>query len=475
MLKLLKHIILLTLLSFSADIAGQNLMYLIERSEKAVFEIRAYNKHGIATDTASGFFISADGMAYTKASIFYNKDSITVITRNNKHYLIEKIISVNPYADLALIKIKQTRQRGFVFFHPIRDSLVPAKDMVIMSHPDGKDKGISVDQIFKTGSFPFVNRYGLIFSFLGPESYGAPVINSSGFLTGIYCTYNKKTKNIVYSVELLNDDNWIDINTSKIKHNRDAVILPQLSMGITNLISGNPAEAARSFSKYLRSHSNSYIVYCLRALARYGYKNPAGARDDLTHANTLNPHGFLAPYVKALHFLSLDQNKEALKYLSLTLDRNPDYVPAKVEHARLEWQLNNNIKEAFDEFNDIIDTDTLEGKAYYERARLSMQYSSNSRMAYEDINRAIRLDPTLPGAFTLRGVMKLSNNDYLSAIDDFTKAIDYDPNDVHAFFNRGIAYFNIGMKRSACKDWQKSGELGNFSAYRYISRYCSKE
>jgi len=103
-----------------------------------------------------------------------------------------------------------------------------------------------------------------------------------------------------------------------------------------------------------------------------------------------------------------------------------------------------------------------------------MQYSSNREMAYEDINRAVYLDPSLPGVFSLRGVMKLSNNDFLGAIDDFTKAIESDPDDVHAYFNRGIAFFNVGMKRNACKDWHKAGDLGNFSAYNYISRYCTK-
>jgi len=172
--------------------------------------------------------------------------------------------------------------------------------------------------------------------------------------------------------------------------------------------------------------------------------------------------------------MDIDDKEQALKYFRLTLRRKSDYIPAKVENARLEWKLNNKIQFAFNEFNDIIDADSTNGIAYYERARLSMQYSSNREMAFEDINKAVYLNPSLPGVFSLRGVMKLSNSDFLSAIDDFTKAIDYDPGDVHAYFNRGIAFFNIGMKKSACSDWQKAGELGNYTAFRYISRYCSK-
>jgi len=474
MLSTSKNILLFIMLLLPVTTTGQNAMTVIERAEKAVFEIRSFNKFGDVTDIASGFFISTDGMAITKAGIFYDKDSVSITTRNGKHYTVESIISVNPFTNLALIKVKKKRQREFIFFQLSRGAMVPAKDILILSYTNGKGKGISIDQIFKTETFPFVNRYGLIFSFLGFESFGAPVVNSKGYLTGIYCTYSKDNKNIIYSAHTLNNENWTDINTSKISNNKDAVFYPQLAIGIVNLISEKPVEAAKSFSKYLKFYPNSYDAYCLRALARYGYKNTVGAKQDLAHAATIDPRAYLASYIKALYFLHTDQKKEALKFLDITLSKNPDYIPAKLEHARLEWTLKNRIKKAFDEFTDIIDADSLEGRAYYERARLSMQYSSNSERAYEDINRAIYLDPSLPGAFTLRGVMKLSNNDFLSAIEDFTEAINYNTDDVHAFFNRGIAYFNIGMKHNACEDWQKAGELGDFSAYRYISRYCSK-
>ncbi len=474
MLSFFKHIAFLLLLIISNSTAGQNLIDIISRSEKAVFSTEAYNKFNDISDVASGFFISSDGMAITKASIFYNRDSLAVKTRNGKRYQIERIISVNPYSDLALIKIKQRRQKEFSYFQLSRSALVATQDLLILSHPKEADKGVTVEPIIQIGNFPFVNRYGFIMTFLGYRSFGAPVINSRGLLKGIYCSDNSEGKSIVYSVRILNDPTWININTTQLSKNDDVRLLPYLGNGISELISGNNAEAARSLSKYLKLYPSSYNAYCLRALARYRYNNTVGAREDLEAAQKLSPTGFFAPYIRAVHLQETDNKEEALKYFSRTLERNPGYIPAKVEHARLIWKLKNRIKEAYKEFNDIIDVDSLNGTAYYERARLSMQYSSNREMAYEDINKAVYLDPSLPGVFTLRGVMKLSNNDFLSAIDDFTKAIGYDSQDVHAYFNRGIAYFNIGMKRSACDDWQKAGELGNFSAFRYISRYCSK-
>ena len=469
-----KHFVLSVLLLTAVPSAGQKLMDVINKAEKSVFSIEAYNKFNDITDVASGFFISADGMAITKASIFYDKDSVAIKIRNGKKFSIEKIISVNPYVNLALIKVRQRRQRAFIYFQISRSALIARSDLLIMSHPAGRDKGITVDQIEKVGSIPFVGRFGVMPSFPGYKSYGAPVINNRGLLSGIYCSYDGKSKNVIYSHNMLNDEQWNDINTSKISKNERAILLPYLSMGIVNLISENNVEAAKYFSKYLKVHPDTYEIYCFRALSRFRYNNTVGARDDLEYAGLLKPGGFFAPYIMAVHLLETDREEEAFKYLNLTLKRNPGYIPARVEHARLQWKLNNKIREAFNEFNDIIEEDSLNGRAYYERARLSMQYSSNREMAYEDINRAVYLDPSLPGVFSLRGVMKLSNNDFLGAIDDFTKAIESDPDDVHAYFNRGIAFFNVGMKRNACKDWHKAGDLGNFSAYNYISRYCTK-
>ena len=462
------------LLIIGNSVDGQNLMEIINRSEKAVFSTEAYNKLNDISDVASGFFISSDGMAITRASIFYNRDSLDVKTRNGKIYQIERIISVNPYTDLALIKIKQKRQKAFSYFQLSRNTLIATRDMLILGYPKGADEGVAVEPIAQVGNFPFVNRYGFINTSFDNRSFGAPVVNSSGLLTGIYCSAGNEGRIIVYSARILNDTTWVNINKTQLSNNDDTVLMPYLGNGVAELINGNNVEAARSFSKYLKLNPGSYSAYCLRAIARYRYNNTVGAREDLESAKKLSPTGFFVPYIKAVHMQETDNKEEALRYYILALERNPGYTPAKVEHARLIWKLKNRIREAYREFNAIIVADSLNGDAYYERARLSMQYSSNREKAYEDINKAIYLDPSLPGAFTLRGVIKLSSKDFLSAINDFTKAISRDPGDVHAYFNRGIAYFNIGMKKNACDDWQKAGELGNFSAFRYISRYCSK-
>ncbi len=456
---------------------SQNLISIINKTEKSVFSVEGYRNQEIFNG-ASGFFISADGIAITKASLFNNCDSVIVRTRNGKSFGVERIISVHPYANLALVKVKQRRQRDFSYLQTSRKALIATHEVLIFSHPEETEKGISVDVINKIGTFPFVERYGIITAKIGSLSFGAPVINKRGLLIGINVSDNSEIDNIIYSSHMLNDSLWVNLNI-KISNFNSAIDMhkylnPSLSMGILNLLSDRNVEAAKQFSKYMKYFPHYYNLYCLRALARFRYDNSVGGREDIEYAESINQGGFLASYFNGIHFIELDKKRSAFDCMNICLNRNPEFVPAKIEHARLEWSLNNNIREAFDEFNDVIEMDSLSGDAYYERARLSFQYSSNKELAFEDLNRAIYLNPSQPGVFSLRGVMKLSKQDFLSAINDFTKAIEYDKNDVHAYFNRGIAHFNIGMKKSACEDWEVAGDLGDYAAFKYISRYCSK-
>jgi tetratricopeptide (TPR) repeat protein len=459
-------------------LSAQRLVEIIDQSEKAVFTVFGYNQKGLPTDVSSGFFISSDGLAITKASLFYKSDSAFVTGRNNRSYAVERIISVHPYSNLALIKVNQLRQREFSYLQPSKNALHSTEEVLILSHPEETEEGISVGRISRIGSFPFVNRYASIDAELGYKSFGSPVLNGRGLLVGIYTSEDPVHENVIYSSHLLNDTAWVDMNVRlsilpglPAQHK---YLLPHIYHGILFLLGGQNIEAAKALAQHLGAFPDRYDAYCLRALARFRYENQMGGREDIEYANQLNPTGFLAPYFYGLHYLSMDEDRVAMQLMAQSLERNPEFAPAWVEHGRLEWQVNNNIRRAFDEFTRAIEVDSLNGEAYYERGRLSSQYSRNKDLAYEDISQAIYLDPSLPGVFSIRGAMKFANQDFLNAISDFTRALEYDPDDVHAHFNRGIAFFNIGMKEEACRDWKNAGELGNYDAFKYLSRYCSE-
>ncbi len=47
------------------------------------------------------------------------------------------------------------------------------------------------------------------------------------------------------------------------------------------------------------------------------------------------------------------------------------------------------------------------------------------------------------------------------------------PNFADAYYNKGIAKYKLGDKYSACLDWSKAGELGNYNAYDLIKKNCN--
>jgi hypothetical protein len=66
-------------------------------------------------------------------------------------------------------------------------------------------------------------------------------------------------------------------------------------------------------------------------------------------------------------------------------------------------------------------------------------------------------------------------NEFLAATVDYTYIISLDSKDATAYYNRGICYANIEMKKNACDDFNRAGELGLFEAYHVIKEYCEEK
>lgn len=465
---------LLTFYIFSAK--GQSLIDIIEKTEKAIFETRSYITDGPSKGTASGFFISPDGLAITSASIFEHADSATIILRNGRDYKIERILSVHPYTNLALVKVEQNRQKQFEYLIPSKQSYREEEEALVFNHLDDSTEGSDLITIKKIAYFPFISRTGIINGMISPKSNGAPAINYRGEVFGIIKSVVESNQQIVYNTYLLNDSNWIDINTHVRDipdlENKKQILGAEKSRSISHIITENFVESARIISRYIKEDPTNAEAYSIRAYARHKYKNNVGSRADLSKCYELDADYFLQFYFKGLFLLEKNEKREALINFELCNSRQPTFAPALVRLAMLQLANNKNIRATYRHLSEAVLHDSLEAGAFYERARLRMQHSADREATLDDINQTIYLDPSYAGIFTLRGIIKSEKEDMLGAISDFNKAIEKDKNDTHAYFNRGIANYNIGLKKEACEDWNKAGELGNFKAYNYISRYC---
>ncbi len=477
----MKYIIIsfcLFLVGGAVDVEAQNLMDIIDRTEKAVFESRSFDKDGNPLRSASGFFISPNGLAITMSSIFEHADSAEVVLRNGRDYRIERIISTHPYSNLALIKVEPNRQKKFNYLLPAKQSYRENEELLTFSHPDESEGGTTLAPVEYIKHFPYVSRTGVITESIGVKSNGAPAINYRGELAGIINGNPKKIKKIVYNSYLLNDTNWIDINI-KVEQIRSSpevrsLLSSKISQGIYELLVEDYIEAAREFSRHLKLVNDDAEGSCLRAYARYKYNNKVGSREDFNTCYQKDPNFYLQYYMKGIFELQENKKNDAQINFELCLDKQPNYAPAIVQLALLNLEKRNEVQEAYNRFTEALLHDSLEATAYYERSRLRFKYSDNMDGVMEDVNKTIYLDPALSGIYTIRGILRSLKKDMLGAIEDYDEAISKDPKDVHAYFNRGIANYNIGLQEEACEDWEKAGELGDYKAFKYISRFCKE-
>jgi len=468
--------ILFVLLVTTKTTYSQSIVNIIDQTEKATFESRAYNSANLVTGTASGFFLSGDGLAITMGYIFEKADSAVITLRNGRSYQVKQIVSVHPKTNMALIKVEQTRQKPFNYLLPAKQSFKKKEELLYFTHPLESDDGMTISPVGDLINFPIIKRAGLIEGTYSTNSAGAPAINRKGELCGVINVSSNGQHKILYNTYLLNDTNWVNINvpvkTVSSHQDKRELLSPYISQSILNICQLQYIEAAKGLSRHIKRHPKDDLAYNLRAYARYHYQNIVGCREDIKRSIELKPDGYLSYYFQSLFDLGDKKTKEAKVNLELSLSRKIDFAPALTQLTLLNLESNGDVRQAYDWFTKAIDADSLNAQAYYERARLRLKHSDDQEATLADINKTIYLDPDQPGIYSIRGSIYFSKKDFLPAIDDFDQAIEHDVNDVHAWFNRGVAHYNIGLHQKACYDWDKAGKLGNYDAFKYISRYC---
>jgi len=467
----------LLVILYGKEVKSQSILDKISRAEKAVFSISSHGNTDSKTITASGFFISSDGIAIAPANIFSRGDSITLTLRNGREYSVSRILSIHKMANLAIFKVQDIRHKGFHYLIPSQNIENNSSEVLIINNPDETENGISLGTISDIYQVPYLDRIVIIDAHYGKKSVGSPVLSSNGQLIGIASYLNNNKKKYFLNTYILNDTLWINhpynYKTTALSEKYNNALSPYICDGILNFALSDWINAAKNFTLAINNDSSFIEAFIFRGESRRQYENFIGMKSDYNYAKEKSPNHFLTQYFEAKNFL---KNKETNKAFSRYIDcinSHHNFSPALVEFGLLVVTLKNDSETALKCFSKAIHTTPLFADAYYQRSRLNQQYSNNDKQAMEDITKAIHLNRMLPGSYSIRGTLKIKHTDYFEAINDFDNALNINPNDTHALFNRRVAYYNLGMKEKSCKDWQVAGLLGHFKSIKYISRYCN--
>lgn len=465
------------LILLSGAMQAQQLVEVINQTEKAVVVAHAYVLGGQKVADGAGFFISADGMAMVPASLFYAGDSVTVELRSGRTYVVSRILQCHPYANMAMVRVANPRNHTFSYLMTSRETFAENQDVLVYSHPLELDGGFDAMQLGQIKHQFFLKRQSFIRSGLTDRSFGAPVVNTKGQCIGVVNAWDDTRLALMQNILFMNDTLWYSVNKSPKQMRQNQPLRDRMSSDLNEAMYffslTDYAESARFFTRYLKLFPRDAVAYALRGHVRFLYKNNFGSREDFTLVTMLNPNDYLLYYLEGVHLMREKRFEDALLSFEKSLRFKPDFAYSLVEHGRAISLLKRNMRIAYDNFESATRADTTYGAGYYEKARLLLQYAENNSTSLNDISRAILLDPGLPGIYTIRGTVYMGLTDYMSATRDFDQALLKDPNDRYALFNRGVALYNMGMSERACVDWQKAVELGYTKAAEYSAAYCN--
>jgi tetratricopeptide (TPR) repeat protein len=138
------------------------------------------------------------------------------------------------------------------------------------------------------------------------------------------------------------------------------------------------------------------------------------------------------------------------------------------------YDFDGNYKQAVVAWSAAISIDPKNEYAYMRRGKSKISLGdSNGAMA--DFNKSVVINTKYAWGYEARAMLKARQNDHRGAIADFNKILQNDPEyargNIH--FHRGLSKVELGELDGACLDFTRAGELGKYSMYDLIEKYCN--
>ncbi|PLW99786.1 MAG: hypothetical protein C0594_16600, partial [Marinilabiliales bacterium] len=174
-------------------------------------------------------------------------------------------------------------------------------------------------------------------------------------------------------------------------------------------------------------------------------------------------------YLSTATTIRASQWKDSLTLYTDLLDKTPDhyYGYQSVGLALYDLKRYEEAIEYFDESLEIMEN----FNSYHGRA-LCKRYLGDYQGALEDYNSTMRMYPNFSECLYNRANLKLLMEDTTGSINDLTLAIKFNDTYARLYNKRADVYYQSDQKDLACKDWQKTVDLGMLSAKEKLESYC---
>ena len=314
----------------------------VKKASKAVFTLKTFNADGSLIGSGNGFFITADGVAFSSYTPFRGAAKAVVIDAMGKEYEVKSIIGANDVYDIAKFRVDATKCQT------LRTAPAAVENTSLWLLPYNAKNAYSCTAAKVKSVQKVQNDYDYYtLEATAPENtVGCPYLNANGEVVGIQQQSSSDDNTTQYAV--------------------GAAFATGLKM--TGLSLNDPALKATSIKKDLPDELDQAILTLYLASTLGDAQSFVGLVDDFIAKFPQTPDGYS---YKAQIMAAQDNYPEADKYMKLAIDNATDKAEARYNYAKMMYQ------------NLIY---------FYDSASHAWSYEQ----ALEQAEQAVALDPQLP-------------------------------------------------------------------------------
>jgi tetratricopeptide (TPR) repeat protein len=259
-------------------------------------------------------------------------------------------------------------------------------------------------------------------------------------------------------------------------------------------------EALTFYTKIWEKDSLNFDLYMERGIVHYELQDGQKAHDDFTKAAAIKPESSEPYHRRAILFLALRYNEEAIldntRALDLATDdtirmisymnrgnakqQKRDFQGAYEDYSRgylydtSDVTILNNMATVLDELGRVDESLQYLRKVIQMKpdfiagyVNLGFQFTKLKRYkeAIQYFDKALTIEKDEPLTLNNRGLARYYLKDYKGAMADINKSILVYPTNSYAFKNRALVYLALRQNDKACIDLEKAKELGFEEAY----------
>jgi tetratricopeptide (TPR) repeat protein len=168
-----------------------------------------------------------------------------------------------------------------------------------------------------------------------------------------------------------------------------------------------------------------------------------------------------------------NRNKKALEEYNLLLESDSLFIKAYLGRANVQLELGN-FPEAFNDVVKFRKYYPQDAEALFIEARANAK-TGDFLSAIGEYGRLIKANPGRSEYFIGRADAYSQTKTYAYAVKDYSMALDLDPKNIEVYKKKARALQLSGDINGACIDWGHAARLGDVESMNMIRKYCKNE